>query len=86
MSINIKNREAEELVAELKRRTGKGTTDLLLDLLRREKERVDADTEERVAKAIADARRLQESWAARPLVDPRPIEEIVAYDDDGLPI
>ena len=37
MSINIKNREAEALLAELKRRTGRGATDLLLELLRREK-------------------------------------------------
>ena len=43
MSIDVKNEEAERLVAELTKKTGKGTTDLLLDLLRREKERVDAD-------------------------------------------
>ncbi len=39
MSINIKNKEAERLLAELKARTGRGTTDLLLDLLRQEHER-----------------------------------------------
>ena len=30
MSINIKNKEAERLLADLKARTGRGTTDLLL--------------------------------------------------------
>ena len=86
MSINIKNREAEELLAELKRRTGKGTTDLLLDLLRREKAQSDHDREAAVKDALEETRRLQERWAHLPVIDPRPFEEIVAFDDDGLPI
>jgi hypothetical protein len=36
MSINIKNREAEALLGEIKVATGKGTTELLLELLRTE--------------------------------------------------
>jgi hypothetical protein len=86
MSINIKNREAEELIAELKRRTGKGTTDLLLDLLRREKAKSDSDREAAVKDALEETRRLQERWARLPVIDPRPFDEIVAFDDDGLPI
>jgi hypothetical protein len=35
-SINIKNEEAAELAAELTALTGKGTTELILELLRRE--------------------------------------------------
>ena len=31
-------------------------------------------------------RRFREKWLARPLVDARPIEEILAYDEDGLPL
>lgn len=85
MSINIKNREAEELVAELKRRTGKGTTDLLLDLLRREKQRLEKDVAREIAQAIADTRDLVAKWNARPLVDSRPLDEILAYDENGLP-
>lgn len=86
MSINIKNREAEELLRELKRRTGKGTTDLLLDLLRREKARVDADFEARLANAREEDCQLQERWSKLPVVDPRPIDEILAFDENGLPI
>lgn len=86
MSINIKNREAERLVAELKARTGKGTTTLLLDLLRREQERLDATTDADVARAIEETRALVERWKARPLLDPRPLDEIIAYDDNGLPV
>ena len=85
MSISIENEEAEQLVAELGRRTGQGATDLLLDLLRREKARVGSDEDARVAKAIADMDELRRRWLARPLVDPRPIDQILAYDENGLP-
>lgn len=86
MSINIKNREAEELLAELKRRTGKGTTDLLLDLLRREKARGDADFATRLAEAKEQDRLLRERWNARPLLDPRPLDQMIEYDENGLPV
>jgi hypothetical protein len=90
MSINIKNKEAEALVAELKARTGKGTTDLLLDLLRREKDRLEGDRraaeERRIEQALAAMRKLQDTWSKLPVIDPRPIEEILQFDEDGLPI
>ena len=86
MSINVKNAEAEALLSELKRRTGKGTTDLLLDLLRREKARLEEELEARIVRAREDTRLIVERWNARPLVDPRPVEEILAYDEHGLPV
>lgn len=86
MSINVKNPEAEYLVDELKRRTGKDTTDLLLDLLRREQARLDEGVGQRIAKARADTHALVERWNSLPIVDPRPIDEIVAYDENGLPV
>ena len=86
MSINVKNQEAERLVAELKTRTGKGTTDLLLGLLRREKERLDRDVEKRIAEGLEVDRRLRERWLARPAIDPRPLDQIIEYDENGLPV
>lgn len=86
MSINIKNREAEALIAELKRRTGKGTTDLLLDLLRREKERSDTDFRARLEKAREEDERIIARWNSRPLLDPRPLDQIIEYDENGLPV
>lgn len=85
MSINVKNAEAEALVTELKQRTGKGTTDLLLDLLRREKVRLEAEHEAKVERAMQINRRIRERWLARPIVDPRTPEEIFDYDETGLP-
>ena len=85
MSINIKNREAEALLAELKRRTGRGATDLLLELLRHENARLEKASEAELDRARADTRALVDRWHARELVDPRMVEDILAYDEDGLP-
>lgn len=86
MSINIKNKEAEQLLAELKTHTGKGTTDLLLDLLRQEKARLDAEVERQIEIGRQADRRLQEQWAQLPIIDPRPLDQIIEYDEDGLPV
>jgi hypothetical protein len=56
VSINIKNKEAERLLAEIKQKTGRGTTDLLLDLLRRERARLDEDLERRVSRGFRGGR------------------------------
>ncbi|HEY0525572.1 MAG TPA: type II toxin-antitoxin system VapB family antitoxin [Stellaceae bacterium] len=85
MAINIKNREAEALVAELRAATGKGTSQLILDLLRRAAAEQRARRTDAVAAAVASGERLAQGFAALPVVDPRPADEIVAYDDDGLP-
>jgi hypothetical protein len=39
VSINIKNKEADRLLAEFKSATGKGASELVLDLLRKESAR-----------------------------------------------
>jgi hypothetical protein len=82
-SINIKNEEAAKLAAELTDLTGKGTTELILELLRREAaeqhkalglnqrgRRIDAilrRARRKIAKTVPQNRRLPE------------------YDRDGLP-
>ena len=86
MSINVKNARVEELVAKLKKQTGKGTTDLLLDILERENERLEADFEARLEEAREQDRRIIERWNSRPLLDPRPLDQIVEYDENGLPV
>jgi antitoxin VapB len=85
MSINIKNKEFERLLSELKARTGRGTTDLLLDLVRKEQARLDAERERRIQDGFEADERLRKNWYARPLVDPRSVDEILSFDEDGLP-
>jgi hypothetical protein len=86
VSINVKNARVEELVAKLKKQTGKGTTDLLLDILERENERLEADFEARLEEAREQDRRIIERWNSRPLLDPRPLDQMVEYDENGLPV
>lgn len=85
MSISIRNEEIERLLAEIKAKTGRGTADLLLDLLRRERERLNVERERQIAEGLESAQRLRDGLSARPLVDPRPVEEVVTYDENGLP-
>ncbi|MDP6345102.1 MAG: type II toxin-antitoxin system VapB family antitoxin [Alphaproteobacteria bacterium] len=83
MAINIRNREAEALLAELKAATGKGATQIVLELLRREvafQRRLGNDAVQE--KRIDDISRTARAKAVNTdLTD----EEIIGYDDDGLP-
>jgi hypothetical protein len=86
MSINIKNREAERLLAEIKQKTGKGTSEVVLDLLRAEHKRLD----EKLQRQIAEDLKWLEKWRAKieaeRLPDAPPIDEILQWDENGLPI
>jgi antitoxin VapB len=86
VSINIKNKEAERLLAEIKARTGKGTSAVVLDLLRREHTRLTRAQEGEVARALQEMREFQQRWRSLPVIDPRPPEELVEYDENGLPV
>ncbi|HEX4158619.1 MAG TPA: type II toxin-antitoxin system VapB family antitoxin [Rhizomicrobium sp.] len=89
MSINIKNKEADRLLSELKRATGKGASELILDLLRAERARlataVPAAEEERVRRALEATREMQRLWRESPVIDPRSPDEILGYGENGLP-
>jgi antitoxin VapB len=90
MSINIKNKEADRLLAELKSATGKGASEVVLDLLRREHARIAADQPSRPDKAeveriLAVTREMQRLWRESPVIDPRTPDEILGYDENGLP-
>jgi antitoxin VapB len=90
MSINIKNREADRLLAELKRTTGKGASELVLNLLRKEHARIARESRPRPDKAeveriLAATREMQRLWRESPVIDPRTPDEILGYDENGLP-
>jgi len=83
MPVNIKNREVETLLAEIKAVTGKGASRIVLELLRKEAQRLlrARGTDGRRRKINEITRR----YSARLPSHPVPAEEIVAYDEDGLP-
>lgn len=87
MSINIKNREAERLLAEIKQATGKGTSAVVLDLLRAEKERLKQAGDEDREKRWRALRDIQARVAAAESPFGPTVEEIMEdmYDENGLP-
>ena len=86
MSINIKNQEAERLLAEIKRKTGKGTSEVVLELLRAEHSRLTEDQQRRVADDLKWLEEWRAKIEARKRPDAPPIDEILQWDENGLPI
>ncbi|GEO98094.1 hypothetical protein [Methylobacterium haplocladii] len=81
MSITIENAEAEALLSESSAMRHSSQPDRLLDLPRRVRERLARE----IAGGLESARLLREGLNRRTLIDPRPIDEILAYDENGLP-
>ncbi len=83
MSINIKNREAEALLTRLAGASGKGKSELVLDLLREEAKRQAVLSEISQRKKKLDA--LTKRFSRRAADDRRTADEILGYGPDGLP-
>ncbi len=83
MAINIKNREAEALLCEIKAATGKGGTEIVLDLAQAEADRLRKQRDiERRRRLIDEA---SEHYAARLGPDRPSLDELAGYGEDGLP-
>jgi antitoxin VapB len=87
MALSIKNREVEALARELARLSGKPITEAVRDSLKREVERAKAiaaatpKDDDYVERIMAIARKV----AAMPVLDDRSPDEILGYDENGLP-
>jgi antitoxin VapB len=84
MTLHIKNFEADTLARELADRLNTSVTEAVVMALR---EKLDA---ERRRASPASARRdairaIQQRVAAAPLLDTRSDDDIIGYDDHGLP-
>jgi hypothetical protein len=84
MAINIKGREATRLLGEIASTTGKEASRIILDLLRQEAMRVrrQHDKEQIRRKVLEIATRHRKRLKGRI----RPHEEVIGYDENGLPI
>jgi len=82
MALSIKNPVAEELARELVRATGKSITDVVIDALQSRlatmRRRVHPDV-------LRDVAELQALVRAQPDRDPRESDEILGYNEFGLP-
>lgn len=83
MALNLRNPRTERLAAELARLTGQTKTEAVTDALR---DRLDRLRRERSGRTLADElNAIALRCARRPVLDPRPADEIVGYDENGLP-
>ncbi|HYZ83229.1 MAG TPA: type II toxin-antitoxin system VapB family antitoxin [Bryobacteraceae bacterium] len=83
MALNIRNPEAERLAEELARYTGESKTEAVTKALRDRLERV---RRERSTRGLAERlAAIAEHFANLPELDPRTPDEILGYDEHGLP-
>jgi antitoxin VapB len=80
MALSIKNDEADRLARELAEATGESLTDAVIVALqeRLERARRHDDVGRRLARLVAEI-------ATYPVLDARPADEVLAYDEHGLP-
>jgi len=91
MALNIKDRETEEVVRQLAKRTGRSITETVKQAAAAELRRMDADHSERLSKLtpeqVAKLRRIEaicKEAAALPVFDNRTPDEIIGYDENGI--
>lgn len=83
MALSIKNPEADRLARELAETTGESLTEVVLQALRERLQRVTG--RRRTASLREEIARMQERIAHLPVLDERTEDEILGYDERGLP-
>ena len=83
MALNIKHPEADRLARALARTTGESITEAVLTAIR---ERLQRETGRGDTDAVRkNIRRIQQRFAAKRVMDTRTADEIIGYDEHGLP-
>ena len=83
MGISIKNAQTEKLARELARETGESLTTAIRRALEERLERVEGRRSPRDKLRLARA--ALQRVDALPVLDARPADEILGYDEHGLP-
>ena len=84
MALNLRNAETERLATELARLTGQTKTQAVTDAIR---DRLDRLRDERSGRSRRERLLdLARRCARLPELDPRSPDEIIGYDENGLPI
>jgi antitoxin VapB len=83
MAINLKNPETERLVRELVQLTGESLTDAITEAVRERLERTRRGLDR--ASSYERVRAIQRRVRERPVLDPRSPDEIIGYDEHGVP-
>lgn len=83
MALSIKNSEVDRLARELAEITGENLTEAIARAL---KERLERETGRRHVSRIRDElKRIQQRVDRLPRLDDRSDEELIGYDEQGLP-
>lgn len=83
MALNIRNPEAEELATELAKRTGETKTEAVIKALRDRLTRVRRERSKR--RLIDELEEIAKRYESLPILDDRSPDEIIGYDENGLP-
>jgi antitoxin VapB len=84
MPASIKDPDADRLARALVQRTGETLTEAVINALRERLER-ELRKEQAVETLIEDVMEIGRHCASLPLLDQRPPDEILGYDDNGPP-
>ena len=82
MALSIKDPETDRLARALAAATGESLTDAIREALR---DRLERESHRARRGVGLEIRRIQERLARLPVLDPRSPDEILGYDDHGLP-
>ena len=80
MGLHVADPEAESLARELAEKTGETIDHAVVQALR---ERLDKQVD--IARRLAAIKDIQQRVAALPVLDGRSADEIIGYDENGLP-
>ena len=83
MALSIKNPEVERLARELAAKTGESITDAVLVALRDRLDRAEQDRKRELK--VARLLEIGREGSRLPTFDDRSLEEIIGYDEHGLP-
>jgi antitoxin VapB len=82
MALNIKDPETDRLARRLAGLTGEKITDAVKTAVR---ERLDREARQRGKASLEELLAIANRIASKTVVDPRTPEEIIGYDEHGLP-
>jgi antitoxin VapB len=84
MPLSIKDPEADQLARNLARRTGETITQAVIAALRERLAR-EQRKDESIENLVEEIMAISKHCAALPLLDARSADEIIGYDERGLP-
>ncbi|HWB97259.1 MAG TPA: type II toxin-antitoxin system VapB family antitoxin [Bryobacteraceae bacterium] len=82
--LNIKDPEAHALASEIARRTGQTLTKVVTETLRERLARENSKSGNQ-SRLVARVLEIGHRAASRPVLDPRTPDEILGYDEHGVP-